>query len=144
MQARCAGASSEKCCHIKLWRIIKKVVCLGSVQYYLHTILLWHVYYGNWCHLKNNKKNGAFDLFTCIIFSACQFLHYFFKKYAGCQVILSFIYIYIRNTEMYLPEVSVSSAMECSKPVVLYYTHCKLFVILIWKYCLLNKITFAR
>ena len=25
-------------------------------------------------------------------------------------------------------------------PLVLYYTHCKLFVILIWKYCLINKI----
>ena len=35
----------------------KRVVCLASIQYYLHTILLWPVYYGNWlCHLKNNKK----------------------------------------------------------------------------------------
>ena len=28
--------------------------------------------------------------------------------------------------------------------LVLYYTHCKLFVILIWKYCLINKIPFGN
>ena len=32
---------------------------------------------------------------------------------------------------------------ECSMPLVLYYRHCKLFVILIWKYCLINKIPFG-
>ena len=30
---------------------------------------------------------------------------------------------------------------ECSKPLVLYHTCCKLFVILILKYCLINKTT---
>ena len=34
----------------------KIVVCLASIQYYLHTILLWPVYFGNWCHFKINKK----------------------------------------------------------------------------------------
>ena len=31
---------------------------------------------------------------------------------------------------------------ECSMPLVLYYTRCKLFI-LIWKYCLINKIPFS-
>ena len=88
----------------------KRVVCLAHIQYYLLTSLLWSVYYDNWrYHLKNNKKNCAFDLlilFTCIIFSACQFLRYFFKNYAGCHINLqiSDIYIYIfkiRNRETY-------------------------------------------
>ena len=30
---------------------------------------------------------------------------------------------------------------KCSMPLVLYYARCKLFVILIWKYCLINKTT---
>ena len=32
---------------------------------------------------------------------------------------------------------------ECSMPLVLYYTCCKLFVILILKYCFINTISFA-
>ena len=31
---------------------------------------------------------------------------------------------------------------ECSMPLVLHYTHCKLFI-LIWKYCLINNIPFG-
>ena len=76
----------------------KSVVCQASVQYYLDTILLWPVNYVNWrCHLKNNKKNGAFDLFTCIIFSGSSLLRYFFKNYVHCHVIILILYIYIQN-----------------------------------------------
>ena len=28
----------------------KSIVCIASILYYLHTILLWYVYYGNWRH----------------------------------------------------------------------------------------------
>ena len=40
-------------------------------------------------------KNGAFDLFTCIIFFDWQFLRYFFKKYVGRYVIFKILYTYI-------------------------------------------------
>ena len=51
-----AGTPSEMLPY-KIVKNNKSVVCLASIQYYLHTILLWPVYYGNLCcHLKNNKK----------------------------------------------------------------------------------------
>ena len=87
-----------KCCHIKLWRIIKE----WSISWAFNSIciLVYCVLYTmtidiTWHYLKNNKKKIAFDLFTCIIFSACQFLHYFFKNDASCHVILQILYIYI-------------------------------------------------
>ena len=40
-------------------------------------------------------KNGTFHLFNYVIFSACQFLHYFFKNYASCHVVFKISYIYI-------------------------------------------------
>ena len=63
------------------------------------------------------KKNGAFDLCTCITFSGCPLLRYFFMNYAGCHVIIQILYIIrickiaISNREIYSPEVSVSSTM---------------------------------
>ena len=112
-----AGTKLEMMLPYKIVNNNKRVVCLVSVQYYFHTGLLWPVYYDNrHCYLKNNKKNGAFDLFTCIIFSDCQFLRYFFKKFGlSHNFILFYIHMYkieIRNSETYLPEVSVSSIME--------------------------------
>ena len=78
----------------------KSDVCVTSVQYYLHTILLWYVYYVNWCcHLKNNKKKGAFDLFTCVIFSGYQLANYciFFQKLRQLsQNYSNFIYIFLK------------------------------------------------
>ena len=77
--------------------------------------------------MKNNKKNGAFDLFTCVIFSDCQFLRYFFEKYVGRHEIFKILYIYkieIRNSETYLPEASVSSTMTL---------HLLIYVIRFWK-----------
>ena len=77
--------------------------------------ILWQI--DNWdCHLKNNKKNGAFDLFSCVIFSACQFLRYFQKLHQLSCNSSNFLYIYIfkfdiRCRKTYLPEVSVSSIM---------------------------------
>ena len=92
-----AGAKMEMMLPYKIVNNNKRVVCLMSVQYYFHTTLLWPVYYDNWrCYLKNNKKNGAFDLFTCVIFSDCLFLRYFFKKYVGRHVIYLILYIYIK------------------------------------------------
>ena len=93
----------------------KRVICLTSVQYYLHTILLWPVYYGNWhCHLKNNTKWCIWSLhlrnflwlpvFGLFLQKLCRLSH----NYSN------FIYIYkieIRNRETYSPEVSVSSTI---------------------------------
>ena len=93
MQAR----NWKWCCHIKLWITIKE----SSISWALNIIFIlvycdlytmtinWH------CYLKNNKKNGEFDLFTCAIFSDCQFLRYFFKKYVVRHVIFFKFYIYI-------------------------------------------------
>ena len=94
----------------------KSVVCLTSVHYYLDTILLWPVYYGNWrCHLKNNKK------MVHLIYSIAQFSmvpHYsiiFWKITPIVTQLFKFhiciFKIKIRNREMYLPEVSISSTM---------------------------------
>ena len=47
------------------------------------------------------------------------------------------------NREFPVLHNTVHSCTECSMPLVLYYTLCKLFVILIWKYCLINKIPFG-
>ena len=80
--------------HIKLWRIIKEL-SISRAFIIICTVVYCDLYYDNWrCHLKN-KKNGEFNLFTCIIFSACQFLCYFFKNYTGCHVILKISYVYI-------------------------------------------------
>ena len=92
-----AGTKLEMMLPYKIANNNKRVIRLASVQYYFHTSLLWPVYYDNWrCYLKNNKKNGAFDLFNCVIFSDCQFLRYFFKKYSGRHIIFLILYIYIK------------------------------------------------
>ena len=103
MQARL-----QKCCLIKLWRIIK-VVCLLSVQYYLDTILLWFVYYGNWhCHLKNNKKWCIWSLHLCNFLWFLVIALFLRKLRPLSRNYSNFIYIFkieIRNREMYLLEV---------------------------------------
>ena len=72
---------------VLLYKIEKNNKSFESVQYYLPTILLWPVYYGNQrFHLKNNKNKGAFVLFTCIILSGCQLVRCSFKiKLIGMQ-----------------------------------------------------------
>ena len=94
----------------------KSLVCLVSVQYYLHTILFWSVYYGNWCHhLKNNKKWYIWSLhlhnflWLPIIALFLRKLRPLSRNYSN------FIYIFLKlklGTEKYiLPEVSVSSTI---------------------------------
>ena len=95
----------------------KIVVCLACVQYYLHTILLWPVYYGNWpCHLKNDKKWCIWFLHFCnflwlsvfVLFLQISYIYIYILKF-GCTSI--YIYIEIRYRETCSPEVSVSSTM---------------------------------
>ena len=88
MQAR-----NQKCSHIKLGIII--IESSVSVAFNIICILFYCGLYTMAIHLKNNKKNGAFDLFTCVIFNGSQFLRYFFKNYAGCHVSIQILYIYI-------------------------------------------------
>ena len=154
-----------KCCHIKMVNKIQSVFNIICIFFScgLYTIAInvftWRI---------TTKRVHLFSSLAqfSLIASFCVFLQKIrgaSRNFLKCIYIYIYIYIIeIRNSEIYLPEVSVSSTMapscyewtihvgtwqwqyECSKPLVLYYTHCKLFVILIWKYCFLNKITFAR
>ena len=76
-----------------------------SIQYYLHMLFFWPVYYGNQrCHLKNNNKKGAFVLFTCVIFSGCQLVHCSLKI-TPIATNYSNIYIFFKfkiDTEKYI------------------------------------------
>ena len=109
-------AQNSKCCHIKLWRVMKassiwqtfNIIC---ILFYcgLYTmaidVVTWRII-----------KNGAFDLFSCVIFSACQFFAFFLQKFCRLSYNFSnFIYIYIfklkLGTEKHSSEVSVSSTI---------------------------------
>ena len=81
-----AGAKLEML-QYKIVNNRKRVVRLVSVQYYF--ILVYCGLYTMTIDVVTWRiiKNGAFDLFTCVIFSDCQFLRYFFKKYVGHHVI---------------------------------------------------------
>ena len=111
------GTSSKKCCHIKLWRIMKEssvwrafnIIC---IVFYcgLYTMVIdvvtWRIIKKCFIwslHLHNFLCLPVFALFLQKI------------RQMSCNS-SNFIYIYIfkieiRNTEMYLPEVSVSSTM---------------------------------
>ena len=98
-----------KCCHIKLWRIIKElsisrafnIICI-LVYCGLYTmtidIVTWRII-KIWCIWSLNLSN-----FLCLPVFAL-----FLKNYGGHHVILKISYIYIfkieiRNKETYLPE----------------------------------------
>ena len=94
----------------------KSVICLVSIQYYLHTILLWPVYYGYWCCHLNNKKLCILSLhlhnFLWLPFFALflQKLRRLSRNYS------TFIYIYFTlklGAEKHSSEVSISSTKVC-------------------------------
>ena len=111
-------ACHQKCCHIKLWRLIK--VSSASRAFNIICILFYCGMYIMAIDVVTWRiiKKGAFDLFTCVIFSGCQLAHYCIISSKVTPVVTQLfkfhIYIFkieIRNTKMYLPEVSVSSTM---------------------------------
>ena len=99
-----AGVPSE----MLPYNIVKNNKSIESIKYYLNTILLWPVYYGNWrCHFKNNTLHLRNFLRLPVI-------ALFFRKLSQLSHnYLNFIFIFLkfRNREMYSPEVSVSSTM---------------------------------
>ena len=80
-------------------------------------LLLWPVYYDNWrCHLKNNKKMVHLISSCAYFFLLASFYVISPKNTPVVTRLLKFhnyiLKTEIRNTEMYLPEVSVSSTMD--------------------------------
>ena len=114
------------------YKIVKNnkiVICLTNFKYYLHTILLWPVYYGNCrCHLKNNKKWCIWSLhlrnflWLSIIALVLQKLCWLSCNYSNLIYIYIYLKIEIRNREIYSPEVIVSSTMGAEMPTRFFYS----------------------
>ena len=91
-------------------------------------------------------------LFVILIWKYCLINKIPFASLLGNMLYVNKGLLFTKHSDIAMPWMNDSCwnitmtawQYECSKPLVLYYTRYKLFVILIWKYCLLNKITFAR